>query len=636
MQSNRILIDNNSLILNHFLFFAQPLATYSEAHSDVFIVEKRNNKSTQLQQQQQDITNQQIGTPLVTPTAILGAAESCALFAMKRQHIGKDGSQQSMALLERAYRELRIMLQLAQLHADSRCAHFVQLVDYVKAKPPLLFPGRYEPDDVFMYYVLEYAAVDLHTLRSDAPRYAEASRAAQSLATTPLQTNFDERVERMRLALFDAVSNVRGFTALVFQMVWALACAQKRYSFVHNDLHMKNVLLCLPELSETCQAYLDDSNQCWFTDRLMVKIADFGLSRLTLAGKNEVLYNTNNSFSELFDPARDLVELSLHLPTMRRALVPASASSDQDTLQWRAFVTALKRAPNAKVMLSHQFFDVLKQSSPFMTADNTRFQCFNGADDVPRLRRHVRNLISGNVDPSETIGASELVEVARLQATDQFAGVPQTEHADGKVLRSQRRGMLAPQYVLSSFVRKVAPARKAIATTKRRPYKKRKVASAVVIDSDVVALSPQLSDSTATASTAETPNGSQTAAMFDEALVDIVADDDAATLTDNVIVRNWRVDRDGASLLTSPPPTMVVVDEIGASNGGVGGGGALDEVSVAAIQASGDERRLLIDTDSLPAAGVATRRRNGDVSKNKADFRAFRDMSVFLEHGMRR
>lgn len=577
---------------------------------------------------------------------------------MKRQHIGKDGSQQSVALLERAYRELRIMLQLAQLHADSRCSHFIQLLDYVKAKPPLLFPGRYEPDDVFMYYVLEYAAVDLHTLRADAPRYlAAATDAVGAANSTNLTVSaFDERVGRMRSVLFGAVSDARGFTALVFQILWALACAQKRYSFVHNDLHMKNVLLCLPDHSETCQAYLDDSNQCWFTDRFLVKIADFGLSRITLASKNEVLYNTNNSYSELFDPARDLSELSNHLPLLRRAFVPASASNDQETLLWRSFVTALKRAPNAKVMLSHRFFDILKQRSPFMASDNTRFQCFNGAEDVPRLRRYVRNVLAGQVDPNETIGAAEMVEIARMQATDKLAGVPDAAIVDGKVLRSQRRGVLSPQYVLSSFVRnKVAPVRKQ-APTKRRPYKKRHVAPVSAVPQLDSALMASSSPSElAVGSTSSTPAQSSGAVVAttdedeDGTDVDIdgfevdeplaaSADDD-----DDVTVRRVVVAESGET--QTPVQWVSAASLLGASDGD--GVAVADDVAPDVNDAADNvtvtsTSRVLFSNNeaptvaSVPSNGVTPRRSSGGESKNKSDFRAFRDMFVFLEHGMRR
>ena len=56
-------------------------------------------------------------------------------------------------------------MQLRQLQRESRCVHFVQLIDWVKAKPPLLYGGFCEPDDVFLYYKLEYATTDLYSLR---------------------------------------------------------------------------------------------------------------------------------------------------------------------------------------------------------------------------------------------------------------------------------------------------------------------------------------------------------------------------------------------------------------------------------------------------------------------------------------
>lgn len=38
-------------------------------------------------------------------------------------------------------------------------------VAQAKSKPPLLFAGQCEADDLFLYFVLEYATADLHSVR---------------------------------------------------------------------------------------------------------------------------------------------------------------------------------------------------------------------------------------------------------------------------------------------------------------------------------------------------------------------------------------------------------------------------------------------------------------------------------------
>jgi hypothetical protein len=610
-------------------FQSVPLYTRSEAHSDVFIVERRSG-GTGSAGGGGGSTGQLGGGAGVDEYGDGEPQRSFALFAVKRQFIGKERTwPHDSMLLDRAYRELRMLLQLSQLRSESRCAHFVQLIEHAKSKPPLLFPGHCEPDDVFMYYVLEYAATDLHSLRAKAPQYralrrvvvldggggdddddgvgADDSARASSQSTgggggggggggaggggsVSADPIVNERLFRLRAALFESVASTRGFATLTFQLLWALACAQKQYSFVHNDLHMKNVLLCMPAASEFCQAYLDDSNQCWFTEGVLVKVTDFGLSRLTLTS-NEVLYNTNNSFSELFDATRDLLELSQHLPSLRKAVLAGVAVSDDESRLWRAFLAAMKRAPNAKVLLSHEFFDVLKAPSPFMAMDNTLVQCFNGTKDVARFRRHLRCVIDNvPLEPDDTIGAADMAEVARLQATDVMAGVRSSEYADGgKTLRSQRRAELAPQYVLHTFSRKVAPPRKAAPT--KRKYKKRKArpVAAAALETDEQAL---------------------------EAVGAAVDDDDD---DDSIEVRSSKQQRVGDMLDVADTATSVFAQL--ASDGDVRDEPEQEAVATTAGAPPGP---VLLYAEAAPEE----ERR---LSKNKESFRAFRDLDAVLK-----
>lgn len=108
-------------------------------------------------------------------------------------------------------------------------------------------------------------------------------------------------------ALLDVLKDPLSFVAVVFQVLWALAIAQRQYALVHNDMHLKNILLCVASPSQWCCAYADDVGQvnpilrvcafaksivnlnlsfvakCWFTEGVVVKITDFGLSRMTLS-----------------------------------------------------------------------------------------------------------------------------------------------------------------------------------------------------------------------------------------------------------------------------------------------------------------------------------------------------------------
>jgi serine/threonine protein kinase len=82
---------------------------------------------------------------------------------------------------------------------------------------------------------------------------------------------------------------LREHKCILFQALYALYIAQKEYKFVHNDLHAKNVLLQEPNPDRPFMAY-QDFDRVWYVDGHVVKITDFGLSRLQLETR-EVVHN---------------------------------------------------------------------------------------------------------------------------------------------------------------------------------------------------------------------------------------------------------------------------------------------------------------------------------------------------------
>ena len=127
-------------------------------------------------------------------------------YAVKRQEI-KDPKKKS----DKAYREVRIFHHLKQLQEKNECFNFVQLKDWVKTNSSSLpFSDEEEMDTgkdeqiTFMLMVLEYGGEPLANMKS---------------------------------------MNCRQFISVVFQVIFALHIAQKYFSFVHHDLHSKNILL---------------------------------------------------------------------------------------------------------------------------------------------------------------------------------------------------------------------------------------------------------------------------------------------------------------------------------------------------------------------------------------------------------
>jgi serine/threonine protein kinase len=99
-----------------------------------------------------------------------------------------------------------------------------------------------------------------------------------------------------QLSLYD-------FKCILFQILFALQIAQKEYEFVHNDLHAKNILLMNREKSEYLK--ICDGDNTWFTSGYVVKITDFGLSRIKLPD-SRIIYNKNKPESHIFSQCTDI------------------------------------------------------------------------------------------------------------------------------------------------------------------------------------------------------------------------------------------------------------------------------------------------------------------------------------------
>ena len=90
--------------------------------------------------------------------------------------------------------------------------------------------------------------------------------------------------------------------AVLFQLVFALALAQQSFQFVHGDLHFDNVLLLPTE--RVLRYQMPGTNDVFFVERWVVKIIDFGKSRVTLRD-GSVLFNEHTHDRDRFNPARD-------------------------------------------------------------------------------------------------------------------------------------------------------------------------------------------------------------------------------------------------------------------------------------------------------------------------------------------
>jgi hypothetical protein len=256
---------------------------------------------------------------LKSPTAV---EKPRSRFAIKKQPIRSPRN-----LADRSYREFFILRQLNKLklksnhYINEEDFGFVGLVDWFKGKEDLQY----------MHFVLECADMTLNEYKS--------------------------------LTLYE-------YKSIFFQILFALYVSQKEYQFVHNDLHLKNILLKAPNQANTLSTFKDDDST-WYTIGHIVKISDFGLSRIR-TDKNEVVHNYDFPLTYHFTADTDVNKVVEEFTKVK--IKPESWVTDEDRKagknltdienikknQLRELRKKLKRNLPLKDALRNPFFDELK------------------------------------------------------------------------------------------------------------------------------------------------------------------------------------------------------------------------------------------------------------------------------------
>lgn len=89
--------------------------------------------------------------------------------------------------------------------------------------------------------------------------------------------------------------SVELYRIILFQLLYSLCKAQEACEFVHNDLHLKNILIDFKheEMNQFREYKNSKDNSPWFVDKSVhVTIIDFGLSRITRDDGSSI-HNTN-------------------------------------------------------------------------------------------------------------------------------------------------------------------------------------------------------------------------------------------------------------------------------------------------------------------------------------------------------
>lgn len=238
---------------------------------------------------------------------VLGREEDEELFAKRVLVLSPDNE------ADKAYREERILHELNKLAARGLCFNFVSVVMSGPSQGERRSSGSLPSS--YMELVMEKAEGG----------------------------NLKDRKEM----------SVRQMKELLFQLVYALYVAQREYQFVHYDLHDKNVMVA--DLEEGQGLRIDTrAHGSFYFDTLLVKIADFALSRIAVG--SETIYNTKNATRGGFDPSHDL---SNFVDCLKRIVVSDRMEKPEDMTLLKMLKHKM-RSSSPEVLLGHEFFKSLQ------------------------------------------------------------------------------------------------------------------------------------------------------------------------------------------------------------------------------------------------------------------------------------
>lgn len=204
--------------------------------------------------------------------------------------------------------------------------------------------------------------------------------------------------------------------------------AQGENEFAHLDLHLKNILLQTLEADQVLE-YSVSGNK-FRCASFMVKIADFGLSRIT-TDDGQVVFNDRQPLSDFFDVCKrnDVEMIEAHLLRIGRAAFESDARQfggihavpiDHDvSIDWNTLARLRSRMRGGEplaLLLEDDFFDSLRVAArkplPAKSVSATR-------------SRATRKSLGGKTS-TVVVETSAPIVVPALQS---FAYVPRRAHA---------------------------------------------------------------------------------------------------------------------------------------------------------------------------------------------------------------
>ena len=292
--------------------------------------------------------------------------------AIKRQCLNDPTNKESIA-----YRELKIMQQLARTIAGTH--NFISLLDWnkcwLKTSPKKNKKGS------------EVQCVNL----------------IMDQAGEPLVQFLGK----------DKFISIYLFRQILFQVLYSLKKAQEACEFMHNDLHLRNILIDQPSADsfkseeERWKKYeSQDGNANWWIDSCArITIVDFGLSRISLPDGTV----SHNNVHKIFIPTSDVEQIANEFSKFKISkwsdeLFPLNSEQINKKTK-RDIVSKMKKGVPLSKLIDHAFFSPLKVS-PISTSElsvptstaTPQSNTANAKDATPQKEKNV------NIDKNDVIG----------------------------------------------------------------------------------------------------------------------------------------------------------------------------------------------------------------------------------------
>lgn len=250
---------------------------------------------------------------------------------------------------DRCYRELLIYRALSLQFLWKSSPHFINLLDWWKS-----YGGPETHDDVKLKI-----PKNLKKLKSNNYMNLVLEKADISLLKF--------------LQKRDYLLSPFLYKSIVFQLLFALYRAQNDCQFVHNDLHMNNILLTnIQDATKYCY-HVEDST--FHPGRFgkddensyLIKITDFGNARAKLFDTGEIVYNTSLDQHSQFNAALDITKIMKELKSVKIDWdqLPTEEAQTQKFLYQKLRSEADKIGVTPKKLLRSLFFKSFKVNDAF-------------------------------------------------------------------------------------------------------------------------------------------------------------------------------------------------------------------------------------------------------------------------------